>query len=81
MKKILLMAAIGAMTFVSCNKDDDNSSDCFDCTVQGITTEYCHEDGKSYYTVSFAGTSTDVELGETSWEDYKAAQSENEYCN
>ena len=78
MKKILFVAAIAAITFTSFKKDDaDNSTDCFDCTVQSISTEYCHTDGEDFYTVKFAGQTVNQTIPEgTTWEEIKADYSE-----
>ena len=73
MKKILFVAAIAAMTFTSCKKDDDDSNtDCFDCTAAGVTSEICHTDGEDFYTISSGGQSYDQTIPDgTTWDEYK----------
>ena len=73
MKKILFVAAIAAITFTSCKKDDDNGTECFDCTQATVTTEICHTDGDDFYTMTTDGNSVEQTIPSgITWSQMKA---------
>lgn len=70
MKFYLLIIVVSLLTFTSCNEDEETS--CFDCTIDGVTTEYCHN-GDTVTVTDENGDSTEVELNGASWSVYKIA--------
>ncbi|GLB54042.1 hypothetical protein NBRC110019_30830 [Neptunitalea chrysea] len=78
MKKLFLASAIVAsLCFVGCSSDDDSGeggtsgTDCFDCTLAGMSTEFCYTDGDDTYTITVMGVETEQSLGGLDWEDVK----------
>lgn len=74
MRKILFIALFGLLIIFSCKKDDDTpTTDCFDCTVQTVTSTFCYTEGEDHYTLTLSGVDTDVLLNGQSWITIKAA--------
>ncbi|MEM8937898.1 MAG: hypothetical protein AAGC64_00970 [Bacteroidota bacterium] len=79
MKKILFLTSLTislAVLTLSCSSDDDASSNCDSCTVEGVKIEFC-DNGNGTYIVKAQGTQEDFtdenleDLGFESFDDYR----------
>lgn len=73
--RVLYMTALVVFaTLTACSSDDDSgpASDCLNCSVSGVPTNYCYVAGSEFYTITIAGQPIEVDLeeGET-WEEVK----------